>query len=59
LGMLPSASQGAEADLLENAVEVVLASGKRTPDILQPGREAIPTAAMGDAVLAELDRLGG
>ena len=54
-----SFDQGAEADLLENAVEVVLASGKRTPDILQPGREAIPTAAMGDAVLAELDRLGG
>ena len=54
-----SFDQGAEADLLENAVEVVLASGKRTPDILQPGREAISTAAMGDAVLAELDRLGG
>ncbi|MCG8594728.1 MAG: 3-isopropylmalate dehydrogenase [Kiloniellales bacterium] len=54
-----SLDQGAEADLLENAVEVVLASGKRTPDILQPGHEAVSTEAMGDAVLAELDRLGG
>ena len=53
-----SFDQGAEADLLESAVESVLASGKRTADILQPGAEAVSTTAMGDAVLGELDRQG-
>ena len=53
-----SFDQGAEADLLESAVESVLASGKRTADILQPGAQAVSTTAMGDAVLGELDRQG-
>ena len=53
-----SFDQGAEADLLENAAEVVPASGKRTTDFLQPCREAISTKAMGFAVAADLNRLG-
>ena len=48
---------GEEADLLEGAVRAVLAGGLRTRDIMQPGRVEATTAAMGAAVLRELDRL--
>ncbi len=50
---------GEEADLLEGAVEAVLAQGGRTADIAQPGAAAISTSGMGDVVLKSLDRLGG
>ncbi len=46
-----------DADLVERAVNNVLASGKRTADIASPGTETVSTAVMGDAVLAELERL--
>jgi 3-isopropylmalate dehydrogenase len=45
---------GREADLLESAVEGVLARGLRTADIMQPGGIETTTSGMGDAVLAEL-----
>ncbi len=48
---------GDEADLVEQAVENVLASGKRTGDIMQPGMTKISTDEMGTAILAELDNL--
>jgi len=44
----------AEAARIERAIRSVLASGKRTADIFQPGMEKVGTAAMGDAVLAAL-----
>lgn len=44
----------AEAARIERAVRSVLAAGKRTADIFQPGKEKIGTAAMGSAVLAAL-----
>ena len=44
----------AEATGVENAVKAVLAQGYRTPDIDEPGMKRIGTAAMGDAVLANL-----
>jgi 3-isopropylmalate dehydrogenase len=44
----------AEAGRVEKAVRAVLASGKRTADIFQPGAEKIGTAAMGSAVLSAL-----
>ena len=47
---------GLEADLLERAVEGVLANGLRTADIMQPGGVETTTRGMGDAVLAELDK---
>ena len=34
----------------------VLADGKRTGDIAQPGQPVVSTSAMGDAVLAALDK---
>ena len=45
---------GGEADLLEGAVEKVLADGVRTADIAQ-GRDSVSTTGMGDAILAALD----
>jgi 3-isopropylmalate dehydrogenase len=52
-----SFDQEAEAKLVENAVDRVLASGKRTADIMTPGATQVSTVGMGDALLAELDRL--
>jgi 3-isopropylmalate dehydrogenase len=46
-----------DADLIENAVKDVLASGLRTPDIMAAGSTKVGTTAMGDAVLKSLDRL--
>jgi hypothetical protein len=37
-------------------VEAVLSSGIRTADIAGPGAKVVPTSAMGDAILAELDK---
>ena len=48
---------GDDADLVEKAIETVLASGYRTADIMQPGMKLVSTTAMGAALLAELDRL--
>jgi len=49
--------QGADADLLEKAVDQVLADGYRTGDIMQPGMTKIGTREMGDVILAALDKL--
>ncbi|SDH13859.1 3-isopropylmalate dehydrogenase [Roseospirillum parvum] len=54
-----SLDRGADADLLDKAVENVLAAGIRTGDIAGPGATVVSTSGMGDAVLAELDRLIG
>ncbi len=50
---------GAEADLIERAVEDVLEQGIRTADIVSEGTTEVSTEAKGDAVLAALDRLAG
>jgi 3-isopropylmalate dehydrogenase len=47
----------ADATLIERAVEAVLASGKRTADIAAPGERTVSTAEMGQAIVAELDKL--
>jgi 3-isopropylmalate dehydrogenase len=52
-----SFNMGAEADLLDKAIEAVLNSGKRTGDIMQPGMTQVSTTEMGEAIVAELDRL--
>ncbi len=48
---------GEDAELVERAVQNALAAGWRTQDIVGPGTEPVSTTQMGDAVLAELDRL--
>jgi 3-isopropylmalate dehydrogenase len=48
---------GADAELIEKAVQAVLSAGIRTGDIATPGSSKVSTTAMGDAVLKELDRI--
>jgi 3-isopropylmalate dehydrogenase len=48
-----------EAKLVERACTKVLASGLRTADIMQPGLARVSTQVMGDAVVRELDKIGG
>ena len=51
-----SFDQGDAADLLERAVEAVLASGVRTGDLLQSeGQKPVSTSEMGDAIVAALN----
>ena len=52
-----SLSAPAEADLLERAIEAAVERGAYTRDIAPPGETGVPTAAMGDAVIDELERL--
>ena len=42
------------AHRIESAVQKVLASGLRTPDIHEPGTRKVNTVEMGDAVVAAL-----
>ena len=46
-----------DADLVEQAVNNVLAAGIRTPDIAASGAKTVSTTEMGNALLAELDKL--
>ena len=46
-----------EATLVETAIETVLAGGLRTGDIMQKGKARVSTHVMGEAIIAELDRL--
>lgn len=46
-----------EADMLEQAVSDVLATGYRTGDIMQAGKKQVGTSEMGDAVIVSLDKL--
>ncbi|MCK0168351.1 3-isopropylmalate dehydrogenase [Jannaschia sp. S6380] len=51
-----SFGEGAQADMLEGAVQTVLADGARTADLMGPdGGTPITTTQMGDAILAALD----
>jgi len=43
------------AQRVEAAVQAVLAQGRRTADLAQPGEASVGTVAMGDAVLAALN----
>ena len=52
-----SFDMGADADLLERAVQNVLSAGVRTGDIAEPGQTPVGTQAMADAVIAELGKL--
>lgn len=52
-----SLEQGAIADRLEQAVQDVLSANIRTGDIAAPGAKIVSTAEMGDAVVAQLDRI--
>ena len=46
-----------EADLIEQAIAAALAQGLRTADIRSEGCKLVGTAAMGDAIVAEMERI--
>jgi len=48
-----------EADLIEKAIAAALDQGLRTGDIASPGTKSVGTAAMGDAIIAEVEKLAG
>jgi 3-isopropylmalate dehydrogenase len=52
-----SLNMGKEADLLEQAIANTLDRGLRTADIKSEGTTVIGTAEMGDAVIAEFEKL--
>lgn len=48
-----------DADMVDQAVQNVLAKGLRTADIYTDGKTKVSTTEMGEAVIAELDALAG
>ena len=52
-----SFGMGKEADLIEQAISAALAQGLRTADIKSEGTRIVTTAQMGDAVVAEIEKL--
>ncbi len=45
-----------DADLIERAIQAVLAEGIRTPDIMQVGMKLVSTNVMMDNIVSKLDR---
>jgi len=54
-----SFDMGKEADLLDQAIAAVLDQGLRTADIKSEGTKVVSTGEMGDAVIAEFEKLAG
>jgi 3-isopropylmalate dehydrogenase len=50
---------GREADLIDKAIAAALDKGLRTADIHSDGTRLVGTGAMGDAIIAEMERLAG
>ena len=50
---------GEDADLIEQAVQNVLNGGLRTADIMSTGKAKVSTTVMGEALVAEMDKLAG
>jgi 3-isopropylmalate dehydrogenase len=48
---------GKEADLIDQAIAAALAQGLRTADIKSEGAKVVTTSQMGDAVIAEMEKL--
>jgi 3-isopropylmalate dehydrogenase len=46
-----------EADLIDKAIAATLDKGLRTADIAPKGSKSVGTSAMGDAIIAEMERL--
>jgi 3-isopropylmalate dehydrogenase len=52
-----SFSMGKEADLIDQAIAAALAKGLRTADIKSEGTTVVGTREMGEAIIAEMDKL--
>ncbi|MGP0093894.1 MAG: 3-isopropylmalate dehydrogenase [Xanthobacteraceae bacterium] len=54
-----SFNMGREADLIDQSIAAALAKGLRTADIKAPGTTLVGTTQMGEAIVAEMQRLTG
>jgi 3-isopropylmalate dehydrogenase len=52
-----SFDRGKEADLIDQAIAAALAKGLRTADIKSEGAKVVTTSQMGDAIIAEVEKL--
>jgi 3-isopropylmalate dehydrogenase len=52
-----SFAMGKEADLIDQAIAATLAKGLRTADIKSEGAKVVSTSQMGEAVIAEIEKL--
>src|SRR3954467_4151566 len=52
-----SFNKSAEADMIDKAIASVLQNGLRTGDITSPGFKQVGTKDMGDAIIAEMEKL--
>src|ERR1700704_1611420 len=52
-----SFDMGKEADLIERAIAATLEKGLRTADIKSEGAKIVTTSEMGDAIIAEMDKV--
>jgi 3-isopropylmalate dehydrogenase len=57
MGLRYSFNMGREADLIDQAIAAALAKGLRTADIMSKGGTQIGTGQMGDAIIAEMEKL--
>jgi 3-isopropylmalate dehydrogenase len=48
---------GREADMIDQAIAAALAKGLRTTDIKSEGTKLVGTTEMGDAIIAEMEKL--
>src|SRR5665213_3062943 len=48
---------GKQADMIDKAIALTLDKGIRTGDIAAPGQKSVGTLEMGDAILAEMEKL--
>ena len=57
MGLRYSFNMGREADLIDQAIAAALAKGLRTADIMSEGGTRVGTTEMGDAIIAEMEKL--
>jgi 3-isopropylmalate dehydrogenase len=57
MGLRYSFNMGREADMIDKAIAAALAKGLRTADIKSDGTKLVGTTEMGDAILAEMEKL--
>jgi 3-isopropylmalate dehydrogenase len=57
MGLRYSFNMGREADMIDKAIAASLAKGLRTADIKSDGTKLVGTTEMGDAIVAEMEKL--
>jgi len=57
MGLRYSFNMGREADMIDKAIAAALAKGLRTADIKSEGTKLVGTTEMGDAIVAEMEKL--